>query len=601
MENFEHLIDWYQRHKFKRNFDQESGQYQEILSLTSFLDSEYSEININQRIWHLKNQNFEIQRCKVCGKTLKWDNNHRKYPNTCNQLCNGKYMKSKQYVVEFRSDMIERYGQDSYSKTEEFKENFEHLIDWYQKHKFDGFNHKHYEYRKILYLTSFLDGHYQKISTAQRMWHILNNNFEIQKCRICGNIVSWQRKQSKYVLTCGKNCYSRYFKTNEFKTKAEKTNLKKYGIEYSSQLQKTKDKAKKTCLERYGTLWYQQTRQAKISQTARSGFYTMLQQGIGNAIYVENLGDGNHLLECKLCGQRFEYNTYVHGGGRFGTTITLCPVCNPTQKFHSSAEKELLSFISSIYPGPIQENTKSVIPPYELDIFIPELSLAFEYNGLYWHSDLQKPDDYHKIKTEMCESKGIRLVHVFEDDWNFKQEIIKSIISNIISPRQNTTIPARKCQIFETSLQTACEFLEQNHIQGSVLVQTCCYGLYYGRKLVSLMSFKKSDSGFELQRYGIKLGHTIVGGAEKLWSHFLKNHDPEFVITYADISLFTGKVYQKLGFTKVRRNKPNYMFVDGDVRIPKQSIRKLGQGYKRENDPYPRIYNCGIDKWQWKN
>ncbi len=112
--------------------------------------------------------------------------------------------------------------------------------------------------------------------------------------------------------------------------------------------------------------------------------------------------------------------------------------------------------------------------------------------------------------------------------------------------------------------------------------------------------FKRSGQGFELQRYGIKLGHTIVGGAEKLWLYFLKEQNPQTVTTYADISLFTGRVYEKLGFEKIRRNKPNYMFANGGVRIPKQSIRKLKQGYKRENDPYPRIYNCEIDVWQYK-
>ena len=390
-----------------------------------------------------------------------------------------------------------------------------------------------------------------------------------------------------------------YYQSDEFKEKSKQTQNQRYGGYYSS-TQEFKDKFGQTNIERYGQDSYSKTDEAKKRAVERSKWFGLLRQGIGDAIYVENLGNSIHLLECKICGQKFEYNTIGGERSRIHGGHVLCPECNPVGKSYSYVEKELLNFIFSIYPGPIQENTKSVIPPKELDIFLPEFKIAIEFNGVYYHSDLYKPDDYHKMKTELCEKQGVRLIHIFEDDWNFKQEIIKSILQTAISSQLNIRIQARKCEIREVNLKETNQFLEQNHIQGGILTQTVCYGLYCERKLVSLMSFKKSGRGFELQRYGILLGHTMIGGAEKLFKHFLKEYDPEFVITYADISLFTGKIYQKLGFTKVRRNKPNYMFVDGFIRIPKQSIRKLGQGYKRENDPYPRIYNCGIDKWEWK-
>lgn len=168
--------------------------------------------------------------------------------------------------------------------------------------------------------------------------------------------------------------------------------------------------------------------------------------------------------------------------------------------------------------------------------------------------------------------------------------------------QSNIQIQAWKCEIREVNLKETNQILEQNHINGSVLIQSFCYDLYFQEQLVSIMSFKKNKTGFELQRYGIKLGCTIIGGAEKLFSHFLKEQNPEFVITYTDISLFTGRVYSKLGFTKIRRNEPNHMFVDMKtcMRIPKQSIRKLKHGYKREDDPIPRIYNSGIDVYEYK-
>ena len=362
-------------------------------------------------------------------------------------------------------------------------------------------------------------------------------------------------------------------------------------------MSKYKEKRKNTTKERYGVENIAKSKTIKQNFIEKSEWFQLIQQNECFVKYIKHIDGRIHLLECKICGEQFEC---ISNNSRIFNNHVLCPICNPIEKFYSSSEKDLLSFVSSIYGGEIEENIKSVIPPYEIDIYLPKLLFAIEFNGVYWYSDLYNPDDYHKVKTELCEKVGVRLIHVFEDDWNFKQEIIKSILQNAISPNLNIRIFARKCRIKEISLTETNQFLEKNHINGSVLTQSVSYGLYYNGDLISLMSFKKTKSGFELQRYAIKLFHIVIGGAEKLFTHFLKEQNPQTVVTYADISLFMGRVYEKLGFTKIRRNRPNYMFVDGDVRIPKQSIRKLGQGYKRENDPYPRIYNSGIDKWQWK-
>ncbi len=631
------------------------------MNLTTFLNDHYQNPQLSQRIWHIKNNNFEIQKCKICGNNVEYCVKHSTYHRCCNS-CTW----NKENITDF--DIVEFYY--AYGKILPKKSKYMELL---------------------ILSTSFLDKIYDKIPPAQRIWHIENQNFEIQTCKVCKNPVKWGNSHNKHTYStyCGKDCADIFFnseqyhmeckqiclerygvdnyaKTQEYKEKRTDTSIRKYGVENYCQTPEYKEKYKQTCLEKYGVENYHQSDEFKqkskktclekygvdnytktdeyeekskqtclekygvdshsktkeftdkIKQTSirrygqdsysktdeakkraveRSKWFGLLRQGIGDAIYLKHLDSNNHLLKCKICGYEFELcsaNSRIHNGH------ALCPQCNPIKKPFSSSEKELLSFISSIYSGPIQENSRSVIPPYEVDIFLPELSLAFEYNDVYWHSSDNVHDDYHKIKTELCEQAGVRLVHIFEDDWNYKQEIMKSILQNMIHPQNNHKIFARKCRIEKIDLSETNDFLEQNHIQGSVLIQTVCYGLYCDDDLVSLMSFKKNKSRFELQRYGIKLGHTIIGGAEKLWSYFLKNHNPEFVITYADISLFTGRVYQKLGFQKVRRNKPNYMFVDKGVRIPKQSIRKLGQGYKRQNDPYPRIYNCGIDVWEYK-
>jgi len=68
---------------------------------------------------------------------------------------------------------------------------------------------------------------------------------------------------------------------------------------------------------------------------------------------------------------------------------------------------------------------------------LPDLKIAFEFNGLYWHNEEHKPNNYHLNKTELCEEKGIQLIHIWEDDWRYKQDIVKSMILNKLGKTPN--------------------------------------------------------------------------------------------------------------------------------------------------------------------
>ncbi len=91
-------------------------------------------------------------------------------------------------------------------------------------------------------------------------------------------------------------------------------------------------------------------------------------------------------------------------------------------------------------------------------------------------------------------------------------------------------------------------FLDENHIQGNC-ISKYRYGLYYNNELISLMTFGKSrfKDEFELLRFCNKLGYNVVGGASKLFFHFLKDHEEiKEVISYADRRWSVGNLYFKL-------------------------------------------------------
>jgi len=104
-----------------------------------------------------------------------------------------------------------------------------------------------------------------------------------------------------------------------------------------------------------------------------------------------------------------------------------CPHCFGSI---SKQDTSLITFIKSIYNKDIITNTRSIIRPYELDIYLPDINKAFEYNGSYWHEEgVRKPIGYHQMKTDMCSNKGIKLIHIWESDWindsRFMRECIK--------------------------------------------------------------------------------------------------------------------------------------------------------------------------------
>lgn len=114
----------------------------------------------------------------------------------------------------------------------------------------------------------------------------------------------------------------------------------------------------------------------------------------------------------------------------------------------STLELKILDIVQELYSGKIIVNTKQIIGPKELDIYLPELNLAFEVNGNYRHSKDFKDKYYHINKTNLCKDKGIKLIHIFEYEWindvNNVKNIIKNAICGNIRQEDNLTLDLSK-------------------------------------------------------------------------------------------------------------------------------------------------------------
>ena len=127
------------------------------------------------------------------------------------------------------------------------------------------------------------------------------------------------------------------------------------------------------------------------------------------------------IIICPVHG-KFAQMAYNH------LTWRGCLKCALHEK-KSKGEKELCDFIKSIYPGEILENTRKFIGRKELDIYLPELKLAFEYDGTYWHEIHEKRNPgYHEEKRKACKKANITMIEIWENDWRKDQDKIKTLI-----------------------------------------------------------------------------------------------------------------------------------------------------------------------------
>lgn len=112
---------------------------------------------------------------------------------------------------------------------------------------------------------------------------------------------------------------------------------------------------------------------------------------------------------------------------------------------------------------------------------------------------------------------------------------------------------ASELELGYVSKEEEIAFLNENHYQGFVGSEVCL-GLYNNGELIELMSFGKprytNKFDWELLRLCTKKGLNVYGGASRLLKNFYKGRCGS-MISYCNESLFTGKVYESLGFTKV--------------------------------------------------
>lgn len=399
-----------------------------------------------------------------------------------------------------------------------------------------------------------------------------------------------------------------YSKTEEWFSKFKETSINKWGYDNPSKSPKIISNIKDKNTKRLKSNEFRLVSKEKKQRNTWKKYADLLPINYGVIKYESDL----FILENKTCNHKFEITKSLLYT-RLKNNNIICLNCNPINVNKSSFELEVGRFLDEINIDFIS-NDREILNGMELDYYIPSHNLALECNGVFWHNELFKSSKYHINKTKMCSELGINLIHIWEDDWNHKGDIIKSILKNrlgIIGEK----IWARNCQISNVSTIEYKKFLNDNHIQGYAS-SSYNVGLRYNGELVSLMTFgwrrTNNKKEYELIRFCNKLGISVVGSASKLFNHFIKNNKHILeIISYSDISIFTGLIYKKLGFDMVGLSDPNYFWVINGRRKHRYNYSKrklIKDGFDPNKTEveimhdrgYWRVFSTGQEKWAFR-
>ena len=562
--------------------------------------------NSVQRICDNKHYNV----CVVCGHEFEVNSVKDKDKKTCCKKCSAAYRKQtgeyKKYAAKARKTIQERYGNSVYNVSKKGRV---------------------CEECGQLYVPS---SNHQK-------WC---NRDHYRPCVICGKPVKVTQKEQPE--TCSDECrvklirrtcterYGKdnYFKTDDFDKKRRQTCLTKYGVDHYSKTDEyakkykessrirygvdnplqsdiVKNKINKTNNERYGCDWYPSSPDfvTKVRETSLQRY------GISWPTNVPSVR------------RRMDYTRKQTVLRKYGVPyFCLTDMCKNKATTVSRINKKFRELLTSYG---IPSTLEFTVENKSYDVSLNGIGILVEINPCVSHNSYSIPfgggkqglsPNYHLNKTKLAESHGYRCVHVWDwDDW---EKVVRLVLPT------SRRVYARKCQVVELNKEATDKFLSDNHLQGTCKGQVVRLGLVCDDELVEVMTFGKPRYNkkfeWELLRLCALPGTSVVGGPSKLFSHFVKEHNPRSVLSYCDRSKFTGKVYESIGMTLADEGTSNkhwysprkserMQHVTNNFLLQRGFDQIFGTSYGKgtSNEQlmlergYLPVYDCGQMRFEW--
>lgn len=559
------------RHIKKILINEHDDLYQELL----LLDGD----TLDEKIYYFLGKH---EFC-VCGKIKKLNNMFKGYRKSCGEeVCIKKARtdttiekfgvpnakQSKEIQEKVRKNNLEKYGVENVSQVEEFKQKRKQThIDRYGvenamykeelKQKLKNTNLDKYGVENVMQNSEVKKKANETIIERYGEESPLKHESITEKKKKtnlerygCEHVMQNKEVKGKAIASMvEKYGVEIPLQNEEIKQKLKNTNLEKYGVPFALQNEDVKQKIKKTNLEKYGV---ESVSHRHISQET-----------------LNKLNDLEWILEHKNANAD-ELSESL--GISSSTLNSVYRKFNVERRPSSNLENEIHSVLNS-FNIEIEKNNRSIIPPLELDFYIPEYKIAIECNGSYWHSEKAgKTEDYHLNKTNRCEALGIKLIHVWEHDWDDNKEIVESMITTALG--RTITISYENTIIKQISKVTSEHFLDNNCLKHGEY--DIAYGLYCDDELMTVMSFKQIEGEWFITSSCDKIGYSIP--KNKLFHKFLEDYSPNTVSVLVDRECDNSDVYEEIGFSFLENVEPSYSYYG-----------------------FFKIWNCGEKKMLFEN
>ena len=535
-----------------------------VKEYTNFLPE---DATFQERYYYIRNDIREQLRCPICGKPRRFNSKKTEMKKYCSKECN---IADQKNISKRTADKLEKLtGKRIYLQVDGIKEkSINTLLKKYG------------------------------VDNAMKNKDIAKKSYNSRKDKF---IEISEKSRKTYKERTG---YSSTFKNPDVISKSKNTLLKKYGVDNAMKIKKIANRISEI--------------NSNKSYNDEDSKWRFFATELCEFLTTENEFKGcdgitPYLFRCKKCKKEFtkpirhSINTFIK-----------CEDCYPS--YVSGIESLVRDFIHSNYKGEIILNYRDV---YELDIFLPELNIGIEVDGLYWHSTVNRDKNYHLLKMKYFNEKGIRVINIFEDELIYKKELCLNKLGHILGFRTNLPkIYARKCIVKPISSSEKDLFLKTNHIQGTDK-SSIKLGLFYNDLLVSVMTFSKTrkalgsdGSSYELVRFANNNDYLVLGSFGKLLTYVKNNYELTRIITYADLRWSDGNLYEKNNFVKLHTSLPSYWYFKNHELVryhrftfTKQKILKdhpeflnmdLTEKEMMKKLGYLSIYDCGNIVYEYK-
>jgi hypothetical protein len=554
-----------------------------------------SKLRTNNLTGKIIEDAWEIRSCPICTTEFKI---RIKYERIyCSPECrrthylNNKETIDTNKIIKQKKTLLERYGFESIMHVPEFfiknrethnnktPEQIQQMVSKAKQTKFEKYGDENYRdinKRKITCLAKYGDENY--------------NN------------------RPKFMETIIERYGDYHLRLPEYKERYKNTFMEKYGVTGVLAIKENHKKAESAHLTKYGGTWYQNSEeftiiknksQSKVIDERLDRFgFTWLESNkfitFSKTRYLK--------IQCKKC------NNIMHTTLIKNNEKPICRKCFPSSKY-SSINLFAQDYIKSIYDGEMLTNNRSLIRPYEIDIFLSEYQIGFEMDGNYFHSTGfgGKETDYHIMKTKLAHDKGIRMIHIFEDEVEYNGRVLKSFIDRTLGKSKLIQYPQDLDININIDVDVRINFIKENSLYDYIKSDFDIV-LSNGDDIIYMVCIRvDSNNNFTIVNEITKLNYNIINGFNLIINHILETHDVNRLKYISNIRL-NGLGYLDNKFKSISITKPNKYFINKvdyyhrARRINDALLKMIYNNivyYISDENQMDGIYDCGSEVFEY--